>query len=143
MSIHDLIQNAKTVNLFSDLSQKNKKIASIKGTISAAIINKRHALRMNQTKFAEYLGCSQSMISKWEAGEYNFTIEKLFDLSEKLDLDFDIYLRPKQTLPISESFYTSRPSYPSTFLSKTTRSAEPNYYCHANKLNQSTSLYSQ
>ena len=45
--------------------------------ISAIIVSNRLEKGMNQKQFAEFAGVSQGMISKWESGEYNFTIETL------------------------------------------------------------------
>ena len=44
---------------------------------------------MNQKQFASFMGVSQAMISKWESGEYNFTINTLNEICDKLGLDFN------------------------------------------------------
>lgn len=64
--------------------------------ISAIIAKKRIELGMNQTEFAKFMGVSQSMISKWESEDYNFTVEALANISDKLNLDLDINMRPQQ-----------------------------------------------
>lgn len=64
--------------------------------ISTAIAKKRIEMDMNQTDFARFMEVSQGMISKWESEEYNFTVETLAKISDKLDLDLDISLKPQQ-----------------------------------------------
>lgn len=56
--------------------------------ISAKIEEKRHSLGLNQKEFAKMMNVTQGMISKWESGEYNFTITMLEKICSKLDLDF-------------------------------------------------------
>ena len=41
---------------------------------------------MNQKQFAEYMGVTQGMISKWESGEYNFTLSTLAKIYSKLNM---------------------------------------------------------
>lgn len=63
--------------------------------VSTAIAKKRIEMNMNQIDFAKFMDVSQGMISKWESEEYNFTVETLAKISEKLDLELDISLRPQ------------------------------------------------
>lgn len=86
MSIKDLIKNAQTVDFSPELTECEKRIIDQKGKIAAAILNKRYDLQMNQTQFAEYMGVSQGMISRWENGEYNFTIETMNEILAKLGI---------------------------------------------------------
>ena len=56
--------------------------AEVKSTIELAKISarlemKRLDLGMTQKEFADYMGVSQGMVSKWESREYNFTITTL------------------------------------------------------------------
>ena len=48
---------------------------------------------MTQKEFAKFMGVTQGMVSKWESGDYNFTIESICNILEKLDLDcnFEIF----------------------------------------------------
>lgn len=59
-------------------------------TISATIFNHRQNMGMTQGEFAEFMGVTQGMISKWESAEYNFTIETVAQIAEKLNLSFEI-----------------------------------------------------
>lgn len=45
---------------------------------------------MTQEQFAEYMGVTQSMVSKWESREYNFTIRSLNEIYHKLGLSISI-----------------------------------------------------
>lgn len=77
-------------SIFDLLNEYEKSAAKIKGLIAGIVANKRNELNMSQKNFAKHLGVSQSMISKWESCEYNFTIDSLMSLLEKLELSFSI-----------------------------------------------------
>ena len=64
------------------------------GKISASIVKRRIELKMSQKEFAGYLGVSQGMISRWEGGDYNFSIKALSEIAEKLELELYINLKP-------------------------------------------------
>ena len=59
------------------------------GKISASIVKRRMELKMSQKEFAGYLGVSQGMVSRWEGGDYNFSIKALSEIAEKLDITED------------------------------------------------------
>jgi transcriptional regulator with XRE-family HTH domain len=61
-----------------------------KVNISTTILKKRLELNMNQKEFAEYMHVSQGMVSKWESAEYNFTIEAISNICNKLNLIFHV-----------------------------------------------------
>lgn len=65
------------------------------GKISAAIVKKRVSMNMTQKEFAKYIKVSQGMISKWESGDYNFSIKTLAEVAEKLDMELYINLKPE------------------------------------------------
>lgn len=73
-------------------SFKNEEIVATKllAKISVTITSKRIELEMNQKQFADYMGVTQGMISKWENGNCNFTIETLASICDKLKLELDI-----------------------------------------------------
>ncbi|HEX2939182.1 MAG TPA: helix-turn-helix transcriptional regulator [Ruminiclostridium sp.] len=54
--------------------------------ISSRILDYRLEKSMSQKSLAEFFGVTQGMISKWESCEYNFTIEQVCKIAEKLDL---------------------------------------------------------
>ncbi len=61
--------------------------------ISAIISKKRVDKRMSQKQFAEFMGVSQGMVSKWESEDYNFSIEALARICDKLDLQLEIEMK--------------------------------------------------
>ena len=80
--------------------------------ISSIIVSNRLEKGMNQKQFAELAGVSQGMISKWESGEYNFTIETLAKVCEKLNLDLEISLCSKWTAPkVDKSGFANLPTW--------------------------------
>lgn len=98
--------------LFEGLTQ-NLSVAAINAArllshISNSIINARSKRKMKQIEFAEIMGVSQSMISKWESGDYNFTIKQLCEICEKLDITPYIELREsgyeKEYIPENREF---------------------------------------
>lgn len=64
--------------------------------LSVAIIDYRIKHDLDQKELAAELKVTQAMISKYESCEYNFTIKKLYDIAEKLDMDLKVSLKPKQ-----------------------------------------------
>jgi transcriptional regulator with XRE-family HTH domain len=89
MSLKNKIANAKTTNwLQQGLEEEEVKSIKELAAISAMIERHRKELGMNQKQFAEYMGVSQGMVSKWESGEYNFTIETLNEICGKINLKF-------------------------------------------------------
>jgi len=58
----------------------------ILSAIAVNVFKKRVELDMGQKAFAEYMGVSQSMVSKWESGDFNISVEKIAELCEKLEL---------------------------------------------------------
>ena len=52
-------------------------VAEQQAKIATTITKNRIQRQMNQKEFAKFMGVSQSMVSKWESEEYNFTIESL------------------------------------------------------------------
>lgn len=64
--------------------------AKVLADISTQIANERIARGMNQNEFAELMGTTQAVVSKWESSERNFTIKKLVEIACKLNLDLDV-----------------------------------------------------
>ncbi len=81
-----LFENELTI---SDIIASN-----LLGKISASIVKKRIELNMTQKEFAHYMNVSQGMISRWEGGDYNFSIKTLADVAERLNLELDVNLKP-------------------------------------------------
>ena len=80
----DQLVNVLTANL----SAADIKTAIVTSDISFRITKERVNRRMTQKEFAEYMGVTQAMVSKWESGDYNFTIGSIAKIFEKLKLSF-------------------------------------------------------
>ena len=76
------------LSLFDEyLSPKDVMAAKAMSEASKAIIKERLRLHMTQKEFAEYIHVKQSQISRWEQGNYNFSLQKLAEIAAALDLD--------------------------------------------------------
>lgn len=82
MVIENLSDVLDSVGEFS--YKKNASLNMIYYQISKKIIEYRKVNKLSQKKLAGILGIGQSMVSKLESGEYNFTIEQLWKISIKL-----------------------------------------------------------
>ncbi|MEE0172782.1 MAG: helix-turn-helix transcriptional regulator [Dorea formicigenerans] len=77
--------------LFADvLSPADVLSAKLMGQISSAITKERLDLNLTQKEFASYIDATQSLVSRWERGDYNFSINKIAEIASKLDLDVNI-----------------------------------------------------
>lgn len=89
MGIQEKLKNAKESTWFIDnVSEEIRKQNHDLVLVSSAIVHKRKELGLNQAEFARKMGVSQGMVSKWESGEYNFTLNTLNEICSKLDLIF-------------------------------------------------------
>ena len=100
MSIAIKIQKAAQEDtLFHLLTKEEKLTAKQLSRISSAIQKERLDRKMSQEEFAKFMGVSQGMISKWENGEYNFSISSLTKICSKLGLQLSVNMRqPKPPL---------------------------------------------
>lgn len=96
MSLENMLDSAKKsdwlVKSFTHQEFKHRKQLSI---IASRIQLRRIEKGMNQKEFAKMMGVTQGMISKWESGEYNFSIDTLSQICEGLELEFTPYIREK------------------------------------------------
>lgn len=83
--------------LSESLSNAEIKTSSVISDISFAISKERIKKNMSQSEFAKFMGVSQGMVSKWESGDYNFTIKSISEIFDKLDLDFDFIIKYDNT----------------------------------------------
>lgn len=91
MGITEKINGAKKTNWVSeDISAAEVKTTVELAKISAKIERCRLDLGMTQKEFAEYMGVTQGMVSRWESREYNFTIRSLNEICEKLGLSMSV-----------------------------------------------------
>lgn len=98
--------------LATTLSESDVIAAEQLAKISATLAVSRLQRGMNQKEFAEFMGVSQGMVSKWESEDYNFTVETLAKICAKLQLDLDISLKPQRT--IFSSNYTKQKEWKGT-----------------------------
>lgn len=94
--------HAKPVDLFNELSEGEKAEAELMAGIAMAIHDKRTAMSMTQQEFADLNHVSQTMVSKWESGEYNFTISNLSRILAVLGIEITLQDK-KEPAPASES----------------------------------------
>ena len=81
-------QLSDVLDLFEDtLNPTDMLTAKIIAQISTAITNERLKLHMTQAQFARHIGASQSLVSRWERGDYNFSIRKIAEIAAALNLD--------------------------------------------------------
>lgn len=101
MSAFEKIENAKKTSWVAE-GMSGAEINSIVelAKISGKIERCRIDMGMTQKEFAEYMGVSQGMISKWESREYNFTIKTLVEICDKISMTLSIDL--KKTFPKNE-----------------------------------------
>lgn len=84
------------VEFFDDLDQdliNQIELESILVDIASSIINYRVENNLTQKELAEKLEISQAMVSKIERGDYNPSIEFLFNISKKLGLNLVVELK--------------------------------------------------
>lgn len=94
--LEDKLKNAETTNwLAENLTESEIKRIKELALIAAKIEMKRNELGMNQKEFAKMMNVSQGMVSRWESGEYNFTVATLKEICEKLDMEFEPVIRDK------------------------------------------------
>jgi len=85
--------------------------------ISTAIFKYRVKHDLSQKKLAQMLGVTQSMVSKLESGDYNYTIEQLWKVSQKLGFKFNVVFEEEDedytTYSDEEASQDSVDKYPS------------------------------
>lgn len=83
------------LEMFSDTLEPADVLTSkLMAQISSSITKERLRLHMSQDKFADYIGVGQSLVSRWEHGNYNFSIRKLSEIAVKLNLDVNLSINP-------------------------------------------------
>jgi len=94
MGAAEKIANAKKTSWISEgISEMEIKKTIELARISAKIERCRLDLGMTQIEFARFMGVTQQMVSKWESGDYNFTVRSLNEICQKLNLTFSVNIR--------------------------------------------------
>lgn len=78
----------------SNLEPADVLSSKLMAQVSAAITKERLRLHMSQQEFAKYLDVPQSLISRWEHGDYNFSIRKIAEIMARLNFDVDFSIKP-------------------------------------------------
>lgn len=87
--------NDLLTGLSDSLSAEEIALSSLEAIICGEIIAQRVKRNMTQSQFAEFMDVSQSMVSKWEKGECNFTLQSLVKIAAKLDLSLQSPIVPR------------------------------------------------
>jgi len=82
-------------NFFSELSEVDIAYGKLMGKIAGKIILERTKNHLSQEDLAKKLGVKQSLISKWESGDNNFTFLQVIKIFNKLGIDIDIVFNPQ------------------------------------------------
>ena len=97
MSDKDLKPAIDFLNEFaSDEAKERFELDDILYDISMRIFNYRTENKLSQKELANKLEVTQAMVSKLESGQYNPSIEQLWKISKKLNLNFAVSLDPKE-----------------------------------------------
>lgn len=96
MSIESKLANAKSVDIFSALSQEEKMEADLLAEIAIQIHTRRIEMGMTQGEFAKFNNVTQATVSKWESGDCNFTIQTLAKVFSKIGLSFTFDIGEKK-----------------------------------------------
>lgn len=106
MGIMEKIANAKKNNWVTEgFSEAEVKTTVELAKISAKIERCRLDLGMTQNEFADYMGVTQAMVSKWESREYNFTIRSLNEICHKLGVTLSMNIESQS---IKNSYGTNK-----------------------------------
>lgn len=90
MDIKSLPDAWSMVERLSGEASERDSLYDIYYQISTAIFDYRTKHKLSQKKLAEKLGVTQPMVAKLESGDYNYTIEQLWKVANKLDFTFNI-----------------------------------------------------
>lgn len=81
-------------DLFPELSSAEKLANKLLAKIALQIYDRRKQLKLTQKDLAEKLCVSQPMVSQWEGGECNFSVENLANVFDSLGLSVDFVFEP-------------------------------------------------
>lgn len=110
--------NDLLVGLSASLSAEDTALSSLEAIICGEIITQRIERGMTQKQFAEFMEVSQSMVSKWEKGECNFTLQSLVKIASKLGLSLQSPIVPHTPAHVRSQAQTV--SFPGKWYTRTT-----------------------
>ena len=94
------------LNVFIDtLAPEDVLCAKVMSQASKAIIRERMNLQMNQKEFAAHIHATQSLVSRWERGDYNFSLKKLSSIAAALDMDIHLSMVPRSNRDDEFTFF--------------------------------------
>lgn len=73
--------------LSASLSDEELLLSVLQADIAATITSTRVSKGMSQKDLANALNVSQGLVSKWESGDTNYTLETLVRIAMQLDID--------------------------------------------------------
>ena len=79
--------------LTGSMDAKELTLMALQVSISSVITAKRIKLGMTQKQFANKMGVSQGLVSRWENGDANFTLETLVNIANVLKVSSDMLLQ--------------------------------------------------
>ena len=125
-------QFVKANDVIDSLAEGLKKsdviTAKLLSKISISITQKRLELEMNQKEFADFMGVTQGMVSRWENGNCNFTIETLVQICEKLNLSLNIKMSDEQNAYCNSFNVSNVKGYTDKFLGLKPQFASGEYW---------------
>ena len=83
-------QKESPSDMFNNLSLAEREEARLLALIANEIMRIRKRAGLTQCQFAAKIGVTQPMISQWESGEYNFSIEMLARIFQALNTHVDM-----------------------------------------------------
>ncbi len=101
----------------ADLTAEELLLASLKGIIGAEIAIHRHKMEMSQKEFASTMGVSQALVSRWEQGETNYTLETLVKIASALDIPMQCPFRTKKPHVYHYTSVSNITQFPSQWVS--------------------------
>lgn len=72
------------IELFGKDSKNVDYLSDLQFSVANLIFSERLKRGMNQKKFAQEIGISKALLSEWENGDYNFTLELITEIADKL-----------------------------------------------------------
>ena len=85
-----LEKNAVTKDIFPDLSTSQKEADRLLVEIANEIYSRRKELNKTQQELAISMDVKQPLVCQWESGDYNFTIETLTAVLDKLGVRLEL-----------------------------------------------------
>ena len=96
------VQESPPVDIFDSLTAADKEANKLLVEIALMISNRRKDLGFSQSELATLLDISQPMISQYESGDCNFTIETLAQVCEALKMKVSLTFQDIDGNPLTQ-----------------------------------------